>query len=78
MPAVSDPEAGDPTAPEAQAAPDGEGELFTCDFCGKSVPQVRRVALDRGYDRLQTPHSVRYACPDCSAEKERERLERDG
>jgi hypothetical protein len=44
-----------------------------CDFCGKQVPQVRRVALDRDYDRLQTPHVARYACPECSAEKERSR-----
>jgi hypothetical protein len=51
------------------AAPEG----MRCDFCGKQVPQVRRVALDRDYDRLQTPHVVRYACPQCSAEKERSR-----
>lgn len=48
-------------------------ESFTCDFCGAQVPRVRRVALDRGYDRLQKPHRVQYACPDCSARKERER-----
>jgi hypothetical protein len=44
-----------------------------CDFCDKHVPRVRRVALDRDYERLQTPHAVQYACPDCSAEKERQR-----
>ncbi len=48
-------------------------ESFRCDFCGKQVPRVRRVALDRGYDRLQKPHAVRYACPECSERKERER-----
>lgn len=48
--------------------------LLRCDFCGAQVPRVRRVALDRGYERLQTPHAVRYACPACSAEKERQRL----
>lgn len=49
-------------------------EHFVCDFCGEQAPRVRRVALDRGYDRLQKPHPVRYACEACSAEKERERL----
>jgi hypothetical protein len=45
-----------------------------CDFCGALVPRVRRIALDRDYDRLQTPHQVRYACPECSQRKELERL----
>lgn len=45
-----------------------------CDFCGRVVPQVRRVALDRDYDRLQKPHVERYACPECSERKERERI----
>jgi hypothetical protein len=44
-----------------------------CDFCGEYVPTVRRVALDRGYERLQTPHKERYACERCSAAKEAER-----
>jgi len=44
-----------------------------CDFCGAPSPHVRRVALDRGYERLQTPHRVRYACPTCSEAKERSR-----
>lgn len=44
-----------------------------CDFCGKQVPAVRRVALDEDYERLRTPHRERYACPTCSGEKERER-----
>ena len=51
----------------------GAEEVLRCDFCGAEVPRVRRVALDRGYDRLQKPHRVQYACPDCSARKERER-----
>jgi ribosomal protein L37AE/L43A len=54
-------------------APDGAPEL-RCDFCGTLVPRVRRIALDRDYDRLQTPHSARYACPECSQRKELERL----
>jgi hypothetical protein len=53
-----------------------EPPRFRCDFCGSEVPRVRRVALDRDYDRLQTPHRVQYACPECSERKERERAER--
>jgi hypothetical protein len=44
-----------------------------CDFCGQPALRVRRVALDAGYERLQTPHPVRYACPACSEAKERSR-----
>ena len=44
-----------------------------CDFCGQETATVRRIALDRGYERLRTPHLERYACPECSAKKERER-----
>ena len=57
----------DPTAPDAP--PEG----VRCDFCGEVVSRVRRIALDRGYDRLQTPHQVQYACPTCSERKEAER-----
>jgi uncharacterized protein with PIN domain len=45
-----------------------------CDFCGEQVASVRRVALDRDYDRLRTPHRELYACPPCSRRKERTRL----
>ena len=41
-----------------------------CDFCGRTVSRVRRIALDRDYDRLGQRHAVRYACPDCSERKE--------
>ena len=54
-------------------APGGETGL-RCDFCGALVSRVRRIALDRDYDRLQTPHAVRYACLECSQRKELERL----
>jgi hypothetical protein len=54
------------------AAVDASG--LRCDFCGARVARVRRVALDGDYDRLQTPHPVRYACPECSQRKESERL----
>ena len=46
---------------------------LVCDFCGERVASVRRVALDQGYERLQTPHKERYACSTCSEKKERER-----
>jgi predicted RNA-binding Zn-ribbon protein involved in translation (DUF1610 family) len=52
------------------------GERFRCDFCGAEVSRVRRVALDRDYDRLQKPHRVQYACPECSERKEQERTKR--
>ncbi len=55
-----------------------EGGPLRCDFCGREASQVRRVALDHGYERLQTPHQVRYACERCSEEKERSRLARPG
>jgi hypothetical protein len=51
------------------AAPGG----IRCDFCGKTAPSVRRVALDQDYERLQTPHKERYACPACSQAKEEAR-----
>lgn len=54
----------------------GSDERFRCDFCGSEVPRVRRVALDRDYDRLQKPHRIQYACPECSERKERERASR--
>jgi hypothetical protein len=47
--------------------------LLRCDFCGERVASVRRVALDRDYDRLQTPHRELYACIPCSEKKERTR-----
>lgn len=59
----------DPEAPPAPAAP-------RCDFCGQPAEAVRRVALDRGYERLRTPHAEKYACRACSEKKERERLGR--
>ena len=54
-------------------APDPGPEGLRCDFCGERVDAVRRVALDGDYDRLLTPHRELYACPDCSAKKERAR-----
>jgi len=51
----------------------GAAKGLRCDFCSQETTTVRRVALDRGYERLRTPHVERYACPECSAKKERER-----
>ncbi len=62
-----------PMSQADREAEPAEGGPLRCDFCGREVARVRRVALDRGYERLQTPHQVRYACPSCSEEKERDR-----
>jgi hypothetical protein len=51
-----------------------QSESLRCDFCGEQVPRVRRIALDRNYERLQTQHQVQYACSRCSELKERRRL----
>jgi ribosomal protein L37AE/L43A len=53
--------------------PDPQSEPQSCDFCGKPSSTVRRVALDRDYDRLRKPHREQYACPECSEAKERQR-----
>ena len=45
-----------------------------CDFCGDRVLAVRRVALDREYDRLQKAHRELYACSSCFEKKEQQRL----
>ncbi len=44
---------------------------LVCDFCGERSPTVRRIALDRGYDRLQPSSRELYACPPCSDAKEK-------
>jgi DNA-directed RNA polymerase subunit RPC12/RpoP len=49
--------------------------MLKCDFCGKDVETVSRVALDKGYDRLTVKHSKMYACLKCSKKKEDKRLE---
>jgi hypothetical protein len=58
------------TPPEVGSRPAG----LRCDFCGEPVESVRRVALDRDYDRLVTPHRELYACAECSEKKERARV----
>ena len=59
-----------PPSASGSGAPAG----LRCDFCGERVESVRRVALDRDYDRLVTPHRELYACPECSERKERSHL----
>ncbi|MBI5810388.1 MAG: hypothetical protein HZB21_04275 [Deltaproteobacteria bacterium] len=51
--------------------------MLKCDFCGVESDKVMRIAVDKDYDRLTVRHEVRYACPECSAKKERERKERE-
>jgi hypothetical protein len=58
----------DPQSPEPAKAG------VRCDFCQQRAPSVRRVALDRDYERLRTPHQEQFACHPCSEKKERERL----
>lgn len=47
--------------------------MLRCDFCGKEVKVVKRIAIDKGYDRLSIKHQIKYACEECSTRKERER-----
>jgi uncharacterized protein with PIN domain len=69
-----DPESQAESQIRLAAARDGAKSVgLRCDFCGERVKSVRRVALDQDYDRLQTPHQERYACPSCSERKERSR-----
>ena len=63
----------DETAAESEPPAESPEEGQRCDFCGAMVPAVRRIALDGDYERLQTRHRVRYACPSCSEKKERAR-----
>lgn len=67
---MTNPELDRSEGPEAD-----EAHPLVCDFCGKEVERVRRIALDGAYDRLQKRHAVQYACEDCSEAKERRRLD---
>jgi hypothetical protein len=59
---------------ENQAEDEIDEGVLLCDLCGAESSSVRRVALDRQYDRLRKPHQVLYACPSCSEKKERQRM----
>lgn len=63
-----------PSDAQRPPTPDESQEGVRCDFCNQVVPTVRRVALDRDYERLRTPHKELFACPACSDRKEKERL----
>jgi len=67
---MADAESDRPEVSEAEAP-----HPLVCDFCGREVERVRRIALDGDYDRLQKRHAVQYACEACSETKERERLD---
>ena len=60
------------TTDSTEAAAPASGQR--CDFCGAEATTVRRVALDRDYDRLQKAHRELYACGPCSDRKEGRRL----
>ncbi len=47
--------------------------MLRCDFCGKESESVKRVAIDDDYDRLSVKHERKYACPECSVKKDKER-----
>jgi hypothetical protein len=49
--------------------------MLRCDFCGRECESVARVAVDKDYDRLTVKHERKYACPECSREKEKKRLQ---
>ena len=51
---------------------EGAMEEMACDFCGIPTTTVRRVVLDSGYNRALG--AAKYACRECSEEKEQSRL----
>lgn len=61
----------DLASPGDETLPEGSRR---CDFCGDLVSSVRRVALDREYDRLQKAHQERYSCSECFEKKEQDRI----
>jgi hypothetical protein len=65
-----------PNSSDPESGNGGEAEILgrRCDFCGDVVASVRRVALDREYDRLQKAHQEQYACAPCFEKKEQDRM----
>ncbi len=47
--------------------------MLRCDFCGKETKRVKRVAIDKNYDRLSIKHNIKYACEECSQLKDKKR-----
>lgn len=47
-----------------------------CDTCGKETSQVRRVIVDKDYDRVLA--KPLYNCPDCFAKKEASKKAQSG
>ncbi len=48
-------------------------ELHICDFCDHETHTVRRIVLDKDYDRMQS--DAKYACSECFDQKEKERID---
>ena len=44
-------------------------ERMKCDTCGKEAKEVKRVVVDKGYDRVLA--KPLYNCPECYEKKER-------
>lgn len=63
----------DPAQPSEPPLAEQAAAGVACDFCGRVVAAVRRVALDGEYERLRTRHQVRYSCEACFEKKESER-----
>lgn len=47
---------------------------FHCDFCGEPAHKLRRIVVDKDYERLLEVGRPKYACPPCSEAKDRKRL----
>ena len=48
-------------------------DIYICDFCEHETFAVRRIVIDKDYDRT---HSVaKYACAECFDQKERDRVD---
>ncbi len=46
---------------------------MTCDTCGKDVPVVSRVVVEKGYNRANAQPV--FNCPDCFEKKNRDRAD---
>lgn len=48
-------------------------DFYVCDFCNQETYAVRRIALDKDYDRMHS--EAKYACHECSEQKENDRVD---
>ncbi|HBO84543.1 MAG: hypothetical protein A2073_02460 [Deltaproteobacteria bacterium GWC2_42_11] len=51
--------------------------MLKCDLCGKEFDTVRRIAVDKDYDRLSIRHEIKYSCPECFKKKEESRKKQE-